>query len=79
MRGAFGGEASWQGGIFENEYVARMARWRISRQNFAPMLLGPYGGWRAFRSELPLVPYHFRARGRRQGVRSRCGGSGRGA
>ena len=60
MRGSFGGEASWQGGIFENEYVREGGEWRISRQIFAPTLLGPYeGGWRAFRAEMPLVPYHF--------------------
>jgi hypothetical protein len=61
MRGSFGGEASWQGGIFENEYLREGGVWRISRQIFAPTLLGPYeGGWRAFRAEMPLVPYHFR-------------------
>lgn len=60
MRGSFGGEASWQGGIFENEYVRQDGVWQISKQIFAPTLLGPYeGGWRAFRAEMPLVPYHF--------------------
>src|SRR5262245_9430637 len=59
MRGSFGGEASWQGGIFENEYVREGGTWRISRQIFAPTMLGPYaGGWRAVRPEMPLVPYH---------------------
>jgi hypothetical protein len=60
MRGSFGGEASWQGGIFENEYVREGGEWRIARQVFAPTMLGPYdSGWRATRPELPLVPYHF--------------------
>ena len=60
MRGSFGGEASWQGGIFENAYVRQGGEWRISRQIFWPTLLGPYeGGWRAFGAEMPLVPYHF--------------------
>lgn len=60
MRGSFGGEASWQGGIFENEYLREGGVWRIDKQIFVPTMLGPYeGGWRAVRPELPLVPYHF--------------------
>src|SRR6187551_1134340 len=48
MRGSFGGEASWQGGIFENEYVRAGDAWRIARQIFSPTMIGPYEcGWRA--------------------------------
>jgi len=60
MRGSFGGEASWQGGIFENEYVRLGGDWRISRQIFTPFLLGPYDtGWRPSGPTLPMVPYHY--------------------
>ncbi len=60
MRGSYGGDASWQGGIFENEYLRQDGVWRISKQIFAPTMLGPYdGGWRAFAPEMPLVPYHY--------------------
>lgn len=61
MRGALGGDASWQGGIFECEYRREGGQWKISKQIFSPMLLGPYeGGWRPFGDRHPLVPYHFR-------------------
>lgn len=61
MRGSLGGEAVWQGGIFENEYVRQRGVWKISRQIFTPLLRGPYEtGWRGFRPVMPLVPYHFR-------------------
>jgi len=61
MRGRLGGDASWQGGIFECEYARHDGQWKISRQIFTPMLLGPYAtGWHPFRDTLPAVPYHFR-------------------
>lgn len=61
MRGSFGREASWQGGIFECEYRRQGGEWRIQRQIFTPMLVGPYEtGWNAARPELPIVPYHYR-------------------
>jgi hypothetical protein len=60
MRGKLGEDASWQGGIFECVYMRQGGTWKISRQIFSPMLLGPYEtGWRPFKAELPLVPYHF--------------------
>jgi hypothetical protein len=80
MRGAFGGEASWQGGIFENEYVRRGGEWRISRQIFSPTLLGPTtaaGARSAPRCR--WFPITFQPRGRRQAVRPWRRGSGRGA
>jgi hypothetical protein len=61
MRGSLGGDAVWQGGIFECEYVRLKGVWKISRQIFYPQLLGPYEtGWRPFRPELPMVPYSYR-------------------
>lgn len=60
MRGSFGGEASWQGGIFRCTYERRDGRWKIAKQLFSPMLLGPYeGGWNPFTAELPMVPYDY--------------------
>lgn len=60
LRGQLGGDASWAGGIFECEYRREQGIWRIARQVFSPMMAGPYEtGWRPFKAELPLVPYHF--------------------
>lgn len=61
MRGALGGDASWQGGIFECDYVRKNGIWKISRQVFTPQLLGPYDtGWAGWKAEVPMVAYHFR-------------------
>ncbi len=60
MRGSLGGDASWQGGIFECVYVRRNGVWKIASQVFTPQLLGPYEtGWSSWKAEVPLVPYHF--------------------
>jgi ketosteroid isomerase-like protein len=60
MRGSLGGEASWQGGVFECDYVRREGIWKISRQIFKPTMTGPYEtGWHSFYPELPVFPYHF--------------------
>jgi len=60
MRGSLGGEASWSGGIFRCFYVREGGAWKIARQLFSPMLVGPYeGGWSPFTEELPMVPYDF--------------------
>ncbi len=60
MRGTLGGDASWQGGIFECVYVRQKGVWKIASQVFTPQLLGPYEtGWSSWKKEVPLVPYHF--------------------
>lgn len=60
MRGAFGGDASWQGGIFECVYVRRNGVWKIASQVFTPQMTGPYeAGWSSWKATIPLVPYHF--------------------
>lgn len=60
MRGTLGGDASWQGGIFECVYVRRNGGWKIASHVFTPQLLGPYEtGWSSWKKEIPLVPYHF--------------------
>ncbi len=60
MRGSLGGHASWQGGVFDFDYVRRNGVWKISKQIFKPTMTGPYDtGWRADYAELPVFPYHF--------------------
>ncbi len=60
MRGALGGDASWQGGIFECVYARKAGVWKIASQIFTPQMLGPYeAAGAAGRAEIPLVPYHF--------------------
>ncbi len=60
LRGTLGGEASWSGGIFSNEYVRQDGVWKISRQAFTQYMGGTYEqGWRSAAPELPLVPYDF--------------------
>jgi ketosteroid isomerase-like protein len=60
MRGTFGGDASWQSGIFNCQYARENGVWKIRRQIYSPMALGPYEtGWRPFKPELPIVPYEF--------------------
>ncbi len=60
MRGAFGGEAGWGGGIFRCRYIREGGEWKIASQLFFPQLAGPYdGGWAPFTPELPMVPYDY--------------------
>jgi len=60
MRGAFGAEAGWGGGIFRCRYVREAGEWKIASQLFFPQLAGPYdGGWSPFTPELPMVPYDY--------------------
>ncbi len=41
MRGSFGGEASWQGGIFECVYVRRNGHWKIASQHIHAAIARP--------------------------------------
>ncbi|WP_404712997.1 nuclear transport factor 2 family protein [Sphingomonas sp. MMS24-J13] len=60
MRGALGGEASWEGGVFECVYVRQNGAWKIGGQVFKPTMTGPYEtGWHSYYPELPVFPYHF--------------------
>lgn len=60
MRGSLGGDASWQGGVFECIYVRQHGVWKIASQIFKPTMVGPYEtGWHSYYPELPVFPYHF--------------------
>jgi SnoaL-like domain len=55
------GNASIEGGIYENEYVREGKRWKISVAHYYPQYSGNYEeGWvNEGNADLPLVPYHF--------------------
>lgn len=64
MLGEFGKSATWEGGLYENEYVRENGVWKIATLHFYPQYAGSYeAGWRSV-SETPfLVPYHYDAQG----------------
>jgi hypothetical protein len=55
------GNASIQGGVFENEYVREDGKWKIGVHHFYPQYAGPYeAGWTNWKGQdLGIVPYHF--------------------
>jgi hypothetical protein len=55
------GNASIQGGVFENEYVREDGKWKIGVYHFYPQYAGPYEtGWTNWRGrDLAILPYHF--------------------
>ena len=55
------GNASIQGGVFENDYVREDGEWKISLHHFFPQYAGPYEtGWTNWQGEdLGILPYHF--------------------
>jgi hypothetical protein len=57
------GNASIDGGMFENEYVVKNGVWKIRSLHFYPQFSGAYEtGWRNWKGQdLPIVPYHFNA------------------
>ena len=57
------GNASFQGGVFENQYVREDGRWKISVLHFHPQYAGTYeAGWTNWKGQnLPIVPFHFTA------------------
>ena len=60
MRGQLGGEARWEGGISENDYVLEGGRWKIARLHLYPMYAGSYeDGWKALEADIKVVPVHF--------------------
>ncbi|MBB5986857.1 nuclear transport factor 2 family protein [Sphingobium lignivorans] len=63
MLGKAGGEARWEGGISENDYVLEDGVWKIARLHLYPMYAGSYeDGWRNIQDDLPVVPFHYTAR-----------------
>jgi hypothetical protein len=57
------GEASIQGGVFENVYVKENGVWKIQTLNFLPQYDGPYEtGWTNWKGrDVPITPFHFTA------------------
>ena len=55
------GNASIQGGVFENDYVRADGRWLIGSYHFYPQYAGPYEtGWTNWQGrDLAMLPYHF--------------------
>jgi hypothetical protein len=55
------GNASIQGGVFENEYVREDGKWKISVHRFFPQYDGPYEtGWHNWKGQdVGILPYHF--------------------
>lgn len=55
------GNASIEGGIYENEYVREDGRWKISVAHYHPHYAGSYKtGWsNVGNADLPMAPYHF--------------------
>ncbi len=55
------GNASIQGGVFENEYVREDGKWQIAVHRMFPQYAGPYEtGWTNWQGEdLGILPYHF--------------------
>ena len=58
---AAAGDASIEGGIFENDYAREDGAWRIKTARYYPQYAGPYEtGWTNWGGgDLPLVPYHY--------------------
>ncbi len=57
------GNASIEGGVFENEYVQEEHSWKIGKLHYYPQFAGPYEtGWKNWKGQdLPIVPYHYTA------------------
>ena len=57
------GNASMQGGVFENEYVREDGKWKIGVHHFFPQYEGPYEtGWHNWKGQdVGILPYHFTA------------------
>jgi hypothetical protein len=55
------GNASIQGGVFENEYVRENGTWKIGVHRFHPQYAGSYDtGWRNWKGQdVGILPYHF--------------------
>jgi hypothetical protein len=55
------GNASMQGGVYENEYVREDGRWKIAVHRLHPQYEGPYEtGWKNWKGQdVGILPYHF--------------------
>ena len=59
LLGTFGSAASWQGGIYENEYVLENGVWKISRIQFFEQYRGAYDDYGHKAPARWGIPYHF--------------------
>lgn len=59
LLGKFGASASWQGGIYENEYVLEDNTWKISALHYVEQYQGNYDAWGHKAPPRWDVPYHF--------------------
>lgn len=60
MLGAYGKEARWAGGIYQNDYVKQGDVWKIARMHYYPQFAGTYEeGWRNVEPDLKVVPRHY--------------------
>jgi hypothetical protein len=59
LLGSFGSAASWQGGIYENEYVLDNSVWKISRVQFFEQYRGSYDDYGHQAPASWGIPYHF--------------------
>ncbi len=62
MIGTVGGDARWEGGIYEDEYVVIDGAWKIARLGYHPVFRGSYAqGWRNVDADQGVVPSHYDA------------------
>jgi len=63
LQGDGKGKASFEGGIYENDYAREGGRWTITALRFTPQFVGPYEtGWTNWQGQdLPVVPFHYDA------------------
>jgi SnoaL-like domain len=60
LSGQLGGDARWEQGIAENEYVKERGVWKISRINYYRESAGPYEtGWVTAGTSVELLPFHY--------------------
>lgn len=58
--GQYGGSASFEGAIQENDYVKENGVWKIQTFHSYPQFAGPYEtGWRNVVPDLKIIPYHY--------------------
>ncbi len=56
MLGSFGGNATWAGGVYENEYIQENGVWKISDLHYYSKFSGAYGadGWKDAGVAIPI-------------------------
>jgi hypothetical protein len=61
LLGRFGKEASWRGGVYENEYRLEGGTWKISRIHYIEQYRGAYEEYGHKAPPAWKIPYHFEA------------------